>query len=769
MQRARRDLRAALNRGAAISTLICVTLGVVNLFLLWDDFPAGPIAVLLGGFLGLSGWALRRSISHADDMRPVRALAGLSLVMFVCYPFLGPIRSTILYSPLTHLMVIGAVSCSIAFGAGVGVAASVLAGYSTFLIRAEQTSVYQGACEGALFVVTGVAGAAAIVLIRRANDKVAVATSDLWELQALAAQGRHRDFERGRFDAIVHDAVLGSLLVAGRGQSSDEARRLAAEAVRSYDATEPDPGTPGRRWADRITETADHLGLDLRLRISGSPGDTWLTEALFTATAEALSNVARHSGQRQASVTAVFTPRLLRVLIQDSGCGFDPDASSTRRAGVATSIRARMRAVGGTADVESEPGKGTLVTLTGRPPTTAASVPPARWSREEFLPMVLLAIVAIGVHSAIGLTFIDGMVRVPAIDYAAPGVLVATLAWTWWASYQPRRWVISTVCSIAIAAVLSANVVNPEAGDWRLWYVGALDGVVAVIAFRYTGRGAVLTALAIPTVIALVFLVETGELIAAPITTSSAQLLVCALLGTLLRRGMAHAATSLNRVAAMTHRLRIDEVARVARAEEVRFRVGELSEASLPMLRRIAAGEQLAPEERERCLLLEAAIRDQLVARPVLSPALRLALDEARARAVRVELAVDSAAPSTGTTALRELLLVVLPRVPARATVRATWQVSRRGVTRQRPAIASVVVTGREGDIARLQEIASSLIPRSDLVVDLDEDVLIVDLVGDLGAEPPNPLSDRTSEPVRRLDDGPAWTRVVGPEACPSF
>ena len=65
--------------------------------------------------------------------------------------------------------------------------------------------------------------------------------------------------------------------------------------------------------------------------------------------------------------------------------------------------------------------------------------------------------------------------------------------------------------------------------------------VVAVIAFRYTGRGAVLTALAIPSVMALVFLVENGQVPVA-ITNSSAQLLVCALLGTLLRRGATQAA-----------------------------------------------------------------------------------------------------------------------------------------------------------------------------------------------------------------------------------
>lgn len=769
MLSARRDLRAALNRGAAISTLICVGLGVLNLFPLRDIFPVRPIAAILMVFLGLSAWAVRRSISHASDMGPVRAIAAASVALSVVYPALGPTRDSAQYSPLTHLLVMGAICSSVAFGSWFGAFASLLAGYSTFVVRTEQTSLYQGACEGALFFVTGLAGAIAVILVRRANDKVATATSDLWQLQGLADQVRQRELEHARFDAIVHDAVLASLLVAGRGQDPEAARRLAAEAVREYDAADSSPAATGRAWASGIRQAARQLGLELDLRVKGVPGDTWLTSALYTATAEALANVARHSGQRQASVTAVFTPRLLRVLIRDHGRGFDPSAVTTGRAGLAMSINARMHAVGGSVEIDSEPGKGTLVTLTGRPPTTSVTVPPSRWSRRAFVPMVILAMVAIGIHSAIGMTYLTGKVDLPWVTGLAPVALLGILAWTWWAPFRPRRWVSSSVLVVALAALLSINVVQPGANDWRLWYIGAMDGIVGVIAFRYSGRGAVLTALAVPTVVALIFLLRTGHLVVTPVMNSSTQLLVCALLGVVLRRGLTQAAQTLNRVGAATHRLRVDEVARVARSEEIRVRASELNEACLPTLRRIAAGEQLTTAERDLCLLMEAAIRDQLVARPLLSPDLRVALDEARARSVRVDLAIAKTASSVETVRLREVLLVMLPAVPECGSVRATWRPARPGTGSPRRALATIVVAGQETDVVRLATLAGTLTSTPDLAVDHDADVLIVDVLDDEAEAPSKPLAEKGIAANAVSEPQSSWQLVHPGDPCPSF
>ena len=52
------------------------------------------------------------------------------------------------------------------------------------------------------------------------------------------------------------------------------------------------------------------------------------------------------------------------VSVKDDGVGFDPDATDDG-VGLARSIRARMREIGGRVEVESRPGSGAEVRLWG--------------------------------------------------------------------------------------------------------------------------------------------------------------------------------------------------------------------------------------------------------------------------------------------------------------------------------------------------------------------------------------------------------------------
>lgn len=86
---------------------------------------------------------------------------------------------------------------------------------------------------------------------------------------------------------------------------------------------------------------------------------------LFRLIQEALTNVRKHAGARQASVTLTANePDQLSVVIDDDGLGFTP---GRRRNGTArplglTSMRERVEALGGTFQVKSQPGSGTQVT-----------------------------------------------------------------------------------------------------------------------------------------------------------------------------------------------------------------------------------------------------------------------------------------------------------------------------------------------------------------------------------------------------------------------
>jgi hypothetical protein len=670
MSRARRNLQAALTRAAALSVILGSGVGLVNVALLWGIFPGLAMVVILLTYLALGVWSLVVAAT-TTALLPMRLISIISVGCYVAFPMLGPTHPTSEYSPLTHVLVIGGVCASISFGAFAGATTAVLAGVATALIRAEQTSVLQGVLEGALLAVTGFAAALAVVLIRRASASVALATDELWQLQALAAQSRQADIERGRFDSIVHDAVIGGLLIAGRGLDDDAARHLAAEAVAAYDSGGVDSVGGGDDWPSRVRDVARRLGLDLVLQVRGMPRQTWVSDAIFTATAEALSNVARHSGQTQAHIQAIFSPRLMKVVIRDEGRGFDLAQRSPRRAGISTSIQGRLRAVGGDAEIESAPGRGTTVSLTARPVARAGEVPTTPWRVSAFAPLLVMAVVAIGIHAAIGFQYLDA-VRLPALDYAGVAVILGLLLWTWRGPQRRSTWVSSSLLLVALVVCLSANVREPAIHDWRLWFVGALDGVIALIAFRHSAFGGIVTAIVIPAAMTLTFLVVAGNAAGSAVLSAATQLVVCAILGLLLRRGLDLAATSMNQVARMAYRLRVDELAREARVEEVRLRNRELGSACLPMLRRISEGGMLSEEDRRQCLRLEAAVRDQLVARRLLDQDLVAALDQARSRGIRVDLAVGKGAADSTLITLRDLLGLLLPNLRTPSTVRAT-------------------------------------------------------------------------------------------------
>ena len=82
------------------------------------------------------------------------------------------------------------------------------------------------------------------------------------------------------------------------------------------------------------------------------------TIAYFCA-AELLTNVAKHSGARHATMEAVHVPGLLRVRVSDDGCG---GARIEARGGLA-GLAGRVRTVDGRLQVSSPPGGPTVITV----------------------------------------------------------------------------------------------------------------------------------------------------------------------------------------------------------------------------------------------------------------------------------------------------------------------------------------------------------------------------------------------------------------------
>jgi len=83
-------------------------------------------------------------------------------------------------------------------------------------------------------------------------------------------------------------------------------------------------------------------------------------EALYRIAQEALHNIVKHAGARQARVEIARQADGVRVRVEDDGHGFDPDAVPDGHLGLA-GMRTRADRLGGTFLVSSELGHGTLV------------------------------------------------------------------------------------------------------------------------------------------------------------------------------------------------------------------------------------------------------------------------------------------------------------------------------------------------------------------------------------------------------------------------
>lgn len=98
--------------------------------------------------------------------------------------------------------------------------------------------------------------------------------------------------------------------------------------------------------------------VELVIDISERPSDAIETIAYFSA-AELLTNVAKHSGARHATLEAVHVPGLLRVRVTDDGIGGAHPAPDGGLRGLAN----RVRTVDGRLEIDSPRGGPTTVTV----------------------------------------------------------------------------------------------------------------------------------------------------------------------------------------------------------------------------------------------------------------------------------------------------------------------------------------------------------------------------------------------------------------------
>lgn len=232
----------------------------------------------------------------------------------------------------------------------------------------------------ALALVAGLAiGALAVFLVRRRElrsrderiDELARERATLVS-QVLEAEER----ERARVAQALHDDALQSLLAAhqdlieaapGRAQvtRAHEIMGVAIDRVRDAVTALHPVILEQRGLAAALeavcTQAQNQAGFDSTLRVD--PGAVGASDGLvFSVARELITNAARHSKAKHLEVSVEAVPEGILLTVTDDGRGIQPgrrdDALAEGHIGL-PSIVQRVKAAGGTVEIDASPGAGT--------------------------------------------------------------------------------------------------------------------------------------------------------------------------------------------------------------------------------------------------------------------------------------------------------------------------------------------------------------------------------------------------------------------------
>ncbi|WP_067482162.1 sensor histidine kinase [Actinomadura hibisca] len=194
--------------------------------------------------------------------------------------------------------------------------------------------------------------------------------------------------ERQRLSREIHDTLaqglssMGILLQAADREwdadpqaarrhvrrAADAAADNLAEARRFVRALPPADLAAGSLPAALrgLLDRADGTGPPARLQVDGAEYDldTAAQAALVRVVQGALANVREHAGASAVMVTLTYLDDQVRLDVADDGTGFDRARPGPGRGYGLTAMRERLAAAGGTLEIESVPGEGTVVAAT---------------------------------------------------------------------------------------------------------------------------------------------------------------------------------------------------------------------------------------------------------------------------------------------------------------------------------------------------------------------------------------------------------------------
>jgi two-component system NarL family sensor kinase len=199
------------------------------------------------------------------------------------------------------------------------------------------------------------------IQLARADERARIARDVHDTLaQGFTAIALHVEAGLGRLDPRdpARPALARALDTARQGV--DDARR----SIRSLRGATPDIRPLVEALGALSRQFTADTGIRVNLEISaGGPLPADVEAELFRIASEALANIRKHSGAREASIRLGQTRRALQLTIRDEGAGFRVRGARRRGFGL-VGIEDRARLAGGRAAIRSAPGRGTTVIVT---------------------------------------------------------------------------------------------------------------------------------------------------------------------------------------------------------------------------------------------------------------------------------------------------------------------------------------------------------------------------------------------------------------------
>jgi two-component system NarL family sensor kinase len=312
---------AAVTSEAAVKVLTAVDIGAVILFK--QTSPGGYIPLLVMGLLPIAA-------GLGMSLRPLALALAAMFVAFTVELLRDPVMKTHLGWPQIAL---------------------IIAIYGLLCALRLLAAAFRG----------------------RYETDIAAITASREEL--LADTMTASDAQRRGISESIHDGPLQDVLAARRdiadyrkvspaaqldravSSLDDASRRLRDATFELHPAVLDQVGL--RAAVEKLAAmTAERSGVNVTVDVVDHQQQNGLEPMLFGLIRELLSNVVRHSGASQASVTLAVTDGVCRLDVADNGVGIAPDAATRRLAeghiGLA-SQRTRVEAAGGHFAVIDEP------------------------------------------------------------------------------------------------------------------------------------------------------------------------------------------------------------------------------------------------------------------------------------------------------------------------------------------------------------------------------------------------------------------------------